>query len=110
VKDLLKRIEKGADRFRKSLDDALDKSRLDHSKREDDINRYVRDFENATDRLKDRYQHDGAAQDAEEVLKRSTVIDGFMRRNRLTSRAEGDWRDLQNDLSQLARLYRISRW
>jgi hypothetical protein len=112
VKDLLKRIEKGADRFRKSLDDALDKSRLDRTEREDLINRYVRDFENATDRLKDRAGHGGAASgDAEEVLQRAAVIDRFMRGRRLDPRAERDWQSLRSDLDQLARIYRVTnRW
>lgn len=113
VKNLVKRIENGADRFKRSLDRALDRSRLDGTNREDNINQYVRDFEEATNRLRDRVNDNNRAEanDAQEVLNRAQVIDGFMRRQRLDSRAENDWTRLRGDLDSLARLYRInSRW
>ena len=37
--------------IRESIDDALDKSPLNDSKREKEINRYVKEVEDATDRL-----------------------------------------------------------
>ena len=113
VRGLLSRIETGADRFRKSLDHALDRSRIDGSRQEDNINQFVKDFEEATNRLRDRVNDNNraAASDAEEVLKRARVIDSFMRRQHLESRAENDWTRLRGDLNKLARLYRISsRW
>ncbi len=54
VERLLERIEKAADEYRESIDDALDKGPLDDSKREEDINRYVKEFEDATNRLESR--------------------------------------------------------
>lgn len=113
AKNLVKRIENGADRFKRSLDRALDHSRIDGSRQEDNINQYVRDFEEATNRLRDRVNDNNRAEarDAEEVLSRGRVIDNFMRRQRLDSRAENDWSRLRGDLDTLARLYRIdSRW
>ena len=112
VRSLLRRIENGADRFKRSLDSALDRSRLDGSNREDNINQYVRDFEEATDRLRNGVNDNRIdTNDAQEVLNRARVIDNFMRRARFDSRAERDWSNLRGDLDRLARLYRInSRW
>ncbi len=113
VKNLVKRIENNADRFKRSLDRALDRSRIDGTRQEDNINQFVRDFEEATNRLRDRVNDNNRAEanDAEEVLSRARVIDNFMRRQRLDSRAENDWTRLRGDLDTLARLYRInSRW
>jgi hypothetical protein len=113
AKNLVKRIENGADRFKRSLDRALDRSRIDGTRQEDNINQFVKDFEEATNRLRDRVNDNNRAEarDAEEVLSRGRTIDGFMRRHRLDSRAENDWSRLRGDLNTLARLYRINaRW
>lgn len=109
VEQLLERIEKAADKYRESLDDALDKSHLDDSKREDEINRYVKEFEDATDRLESRFDDDKtAAEDVRNVLTRAVRLDNMMSRFAFTDRAQGDWRLLRNDLSELARAYGVA--
>jgi glutaminase len=109
MKGLLERIEKHSDNFRASLDDALDKSRFDGSKREDNINNFVKDFEVATDNLKDRFDDDySAVGAASEVLRRGAMIDHFMQRHALTPRAQSDWAALRTDLDELARAYNVS--
>jgi len=109
VERLLERIEKAADKYRESLDDALDKSHLDDSKREQDINRYVKEFEDATDRLEKRFDDDKeAAEDVRDVLTRAASIDGLMGRFALTDRAQSDWRLVRTDLEELARAYGVA--
>ena len=109
VKSLLQRIEHNTDRFRKSLDDALDKSRIDGTRTEDNINQFMKDFEEATDRLKDRYgDNQTASASVEEILQRTVAIDNFMWRHRLTPRAQNDWRSLRRDLEQLAQAYNVA--
>ena len=112
VKQILKRLEEDTDRFTKSLDNALDHSAYNNTRTEDEINKYVHQFEEATDHLKDRYEDQGAAPYlAREVLVRAKSIDRFMKRNRLGPTAENDWRLVRSDLSVLARTYRINwRW
>ncbi|MBA2503637.1 MAG: hypothetical protein H0V27_12235 [Pyrinomonadaceae bacterium] len=109
VQNVLRRLETDTDRYRESLDEGLDRSRYDGSRTEDDIVSFVRNFEEATDRLKDRFNNRrSVAGDVEEVLERAAVIDDFMRRNRLTARAERDWRIVRQDLNQLARAYGVA--
>lgn len=114
VKNLLERIEKGADSFRSSLNDALGKSRFDDTRAEDNINQFVRDFEAATDRLESRFNDDrSASASVQEVLRRAGTIDNFMRRysHTLTPRAHRDWTDLRRNLDELAQAYGVSwRW
>ena len=112
VKRILKRLEEDTDRYSKSLDSALDKSALNGTRSEDEINNYVHQFEEATDHLKDKYEDQGAAPNlAREVLSRGQSIDRFMRRNNLGGKAESDWQIVRSDLNLLARSYRISwRW
>jgi hypothetical protein len=108
VKNLIERIEKGADAFRTSTKAALNQSRLDDTKAEDNINQYLKDFENATKLLKDRFNDDNTAvAAAEEVLRRGAVIDNFVDRRWLSHKAQRDWRNLHRDLSELARAYHV---
>ena len=112
VRNLLQRLESHSDRFRSSVDQALDRSRIDGSKAEDNINQFVKDFEAATDRLKDRFDDDNAAtMTALEVLRRAARIDAFMRQHVLMPAAQTDWRSLRGSLDQLAVAYHTSwRW
>ena len=108
MKNLLQRIENGADRFRDSIEKGLDRSRFDDTRAEDNINEYIKDFEAATDRLKSRFDDDTSAASAvEEVLRRAANIENFMTRNRVTGRAENDWRQLRGNLEELARAYNV---
>lgn len=109
---LINRIEQRADRFSNSLENSLDRSNLNGTSREDEVNKMLTDFEAATDQLKDRFnRRQSASSDAEEVLRRAAVLDTFMRDNRMTGRAEQDWRLLRNELDQLARSYSVAwRW
>jgi len=110
VEQALKRIEQGSDRFRSSLDSALDKSPLDGTSREDEINAYVKQFYEATKTLRDRFDHHkSTSQDVQVVLERADRIDGFLRRERLTSRAQEDWNAVIANLDQLANIYDV-RW
>jgi hypothetical protein len=109
VRYLLKRLEENTDRFAKSLDDALDHSSLNGSRTEDEINAYVHDFEEATDRLKDDYEDRGYDPDnAREVIVRARKIDCFMRQYDLGIRARGDWQVVRADLDAWERNYRFA--
>src|SRR5215467_15779981 len=81
LKDALKRLEEDTDQFTKSLNYDLDHGPLDGTSTEDEINRYVHQFEEATDHLKDRYDDPNQAPNlAREVMVRGRSIDTFMRR------------------------------
>jgi len=110
VEQTLKRIEQGSDRFRSSLDSALDKSPLDGTAREDEINAYVKQFYEVTKILRDRFDdHKSTSQDVQIVLERADRIDGFLRREPLTARAQEDWTAVRANLDQLANVYDV-RW
>jgi len=109
---MIKQIESQTKKFRNSLDSALDRSRLNRTHREDDINAFVKGFEEQTKRLHDRFDdHKSVAADVEAVLDRAAEIDGFMGRQRLSGRAEEDWSALRTNLDELAQAYNVSwRW
>jgi hypothetical protein len=112
VQDIIRDLESDTDRFKSSLDSALDRSRLNGSRAEDEINEYVKRFEEATDRLRDRAEDRQYAPNlAREVLNRGRQINSFMVRNRLGGQAESDWVRVRSDLNRLAHSYYINwRW
>ena len=112
VEKILKRVEQQSDHFKASLNSALDKSRLNGSHREDDINSFVKDFYEQTKRLRDRFDsHKSTAPDVSAVLERAARIDEFMLRNPLSSRAQDDWSTLKSNLDELSAAYNLSwRW
>jgi hypothetical protein len=112
VEQIIHRIERQSDKFRSSLDSALDKSRFDGTRREDDINAFVKEFYKETKQLHDHFDnHKSTGADVESVLDRAAAIDQFMRRNRLSSRAQNDWSTLRTNLAELARVYNVTwRW
>jgi predicted glycoside hydrolase/deacetylase ChbG (UPF0249 family) len=114
VEELIHRIESQSDVFRKSLDSALDQSRLDGTRREDDINSFVKEFSKETKRLHEHFDsHKSTAGDVQTVLNRAAQIDQFMRRNRLKRdrEAQREWLELRTHLDELARLYNVNwRW
>jgi len=110
VEQIIHRIENESDKFRSSLDSALDKSRFNGSRREDDINAFVKDFYRETKRLHDHFDgHKSTGGDVQSVLDRAARIDDFMHRYRLTSKAQNDWSTLRANLDELARVYNV-RW
>lgn len=112
VERILNRIENQANNFRRSLDAALDRSRLDDTNREDDINAFIKNFNEQTKRLEDRFDdRKSVAADVEAVLNSAASIDQFMRRQRLSERAQNDWSTLRGSLDDLAQAYSVTwRW
>jgi len=112
VRAVIRQLETDTDAFKSSLDSALDRSSINGSRAEDEINGYVKQFEEATDRLRDRSEdQEYAPNAAREVLNRGRSINVFMRANRLGGRAESDWARVRSDLNRLSNAYYINwRW
>ncbi len=110
LKDLVKRIDTHNEAFHTSFERAMDRNPIKESTAKDQIDRSVKDFEQATELLRDRVndrQSDTAA--VENVLRRASVIDNFMMRNQLDTSAQGDWQALRRDMNDLSGAYGI-RW
>ncbi len=112
VRDIIRELESDTDRFKGSLDNALDHSRINGTRAEDEINEHVKRFEEATDRLRDRAEdREYAPNLAREVLNRGRSINAFMHNHRLGGKAESDWAQVRSDLNRLSNSYYINwRW
>ncbi|HEV2836080.1 MAG TPA: hypothetical protein VGW58_12220, partial [Pyrinomonadaceae bacterium] len=109
LNQLIQRIQNGGDKFRSSLTDAFGQSRYNQTTSENNINYAVRDFKNATDQLRNRFDsRQSVASDVEYLLEHATPIDTYMHNNRLTNRAQNDWSTLRGDLNTLAGAYNLS--
>jgi hypothetical protein len=108
VGQLLTQTRKHADEFRKSLGRTLDRSPLDGSRGEDDINQLVKDFSGTTDHLNDHFDHHQVVtNDIEDALRRGADIDLFMQRHQLAAQTENDWLAVRRDLDALAQAYNL---
>ena len=106
---LIHRIEDRTDLFRNSVDAALDQSTLDGSSAEDNINLFVRDFDAAVGRLRERFgRRQSTAVDTQEVLNRGGAIDDFLKRRPTDARSQRAWSNLRLQLNQLARAYSVT--
>jgi hypothetical protein len=112
VKKLMAQLKKDTGKFRKSIDSSLDRSRLNGTNREDDINRFLKNYEDATERLYSRFKDNkSVGADVEAVLDGAAEIDRFMTRRLANERTERDWASVRQDLRQLAEAYNVNwRW
>jgi len=109
VKSLAQHIEDVADEFKGTLDKALDASKWNNTKQEDEVNQYVRDFRNATNDFQDHYNEgDRAKNDAKEVLTRANKIDGWTKKYPLTPEVQAAWVVVRTDLDRLAKYYNVA--
>ena len=109
IRNLISRIENRSNIFRSSLDSALDRSVLDGTNAEDNINVFVSDFDAAVEQLRQRFDsRQSTAADAQEVLNRAARIDRFMNRRQLDPQVEQNWLLLRSQLDQLASAYSVT--
>ncbi|MGB9181345.1 MAG: hypothetical protein WCB68_19085 [Pyrinomonadaceae bacterium] len=110
MRGLIQRIETRTDRFSNLLPNALDRSRLNGTEREDNVNQLVTDFEHATDQLKTNFNRGMSTQmDAQMVLQRGALINTFMRNRQLDYRTERAWMQVKTELDRLAMAYSVAR-
>jgi hypothetical protein len=109
LRDAARRVSDRSRDFQRHLDDALDHSRYDASRREDRINDVAREFRNVANDFKNQIG-DGrnlnrGSDEAQRLLQLGTRIDRFISRNRLDSRSASDWSQIRQDLRLIADVY-----
>jgi hypothetical protein len=109
LRDSIRRVRDRSDDFRDHLDSALDRSRVDDTRREDRINDIARDFERAAQRLDDRFDNgrdlNRSSNEARRLLEIGSRINQFMSRSRLDGRVQSDWAQIRADLRVIANAY-----
>ena len=109
VEQLISQTTKDVDQFRRSLDQALARGRIDTSRDEDDVRQFLTELTEATNHLNDHVdRRQIAANNVDDVMQHGTSIDSFMQRHPLTPRAQSDWLIVRRDLDGLARSYNVA--
>ena len=113
VERIIKRVEDRSDAFRKVVDKSLDKSALDGTRREDNINEQIKELENAIDKLKKDFSRANTWQETREqvqtVLNEADEVNGIVRRGRWKrgGPVKSEWALVRNDLNRLAGVYNL---
>jgi len=111
VDRIIKNVEERTDRFVSQFNDSLDRSRLDGTKREDNLNERARNLESATDELRrDFDRRDRWIENKDEVrrcLNIAADINVVMRNRKFNRATENNWANVRNELNVLARVYNL---
>lgn len=115
VRDSVRRLENASDRLQRDLDRALDRSRVDGTRREDRINHMARELHRAAENLRDRFD-DGrdlnrSEGDARRVFDLASQIGRIIQRHALyDNRVASDWSQIQQELNIISNAYSSRGW
>jgi hypothetical protein len=110
LRDAARRIDDRSGDFQRHLDSALDRSRIDDTRREDNINQMAAEFRNAASRFRNRVgdgrDYNRGSDEAQRLLNLGARIDRLIGRVRLDSRTQSDWSQIRQDLRVVGDFYR----
>jgi len=113
VERIIKRVEERSDAFRRVVDRSLDRSTLDGTNREDNINQQIKELETAIDHLRrdfDRAQTwEETRSQVQRVLNEADEVNAIVRRSRgrRGGPVKSEWNLVRIDLNRLADIYNI---
>lgn len=112
VDQVIKRVENRTDRFVSQFDNSLDNSRLNGSRREDNLNQRAKDLERSTDELRSEFNRRGdnwweSRENVQRCLSIAADINVAMRNRRFNRNTENNWRNVRKELNSLARVYSL---
>jgi hypothetical protein len=107
---LIKQLREDTDRFSHSVDKALDKSSIDGSKLEDEINGYVQSFKDQIGTLQGDWEEKRDAKaSAEELMVRGRMINNFLNKHtdRFKSPVHTEWNSVKLDIGRIAKANKL---
>ncbi len=113
VERIIKRVEERSDAFRQVVDRSLDRSTLDGTNREDNINQQVKELETAIDDLRkdfDRAQTwEQTRSQVQRVMSEADEVNMIVRRGRWRrgGPVKSEWSLVRADLNKLAGIYNL---
>jgi hypothetical protein len=109
LRDSVHRLDSLAKNFERDIDRALDRSRANGSRREDQINAEVHQFRNAVGDLKSRVGNgrdlNRSADEARRVLQEAQQVDRVARPRWYDSRLGSEWSQIQQELRYISNAY-----
>jgi hypothetical protein len=111
LKDSIHRLDRLSKDFEQDLDRALDHSRVNGTRREDQMNAQGHDFRRAVSSLKSNFGNgrdlDRSRDEAERVLQEARQFDRIGRNRGIDSRVASDWSQIQRELQIISDAYGI---
>jgi hypothetical protein len=111
MRNAVRTLERDTRDFVNFVDNALDRSRIDGSNREDRINSLAKDLRKAADRLEDRFDERDPYRSQNEfrdVVNAANRLDRELRRVRLGYNIDNYWNHIQNQINQISNAYRYN--
>jgi hypothetical protein len=109
LRDSVHRLDRLAKDFERDMDRALDHSRANGSRREDEINNQVHQFRNAVGDLKSRVGNgrdlNRSSNEARRVLQEADDLNRFGGRRGFDSRTASEWSQIQQELRYISNVY-----
>jgi hypothetical protein len=115
LRDSIHRLDRLAKEFEKDLDRALDRSRTDGTRREDNLNNQARQFRNAVGNLKSRYGNgrdlNRSRNEAQRVLQEAQQLDRIAATRRIGgNEVASDWGQIRQELRTISNAYGLSSY
>jgi hypothetical protein len=109
VRDSVHRLDRLAKDFERDMDRALDRSRVNGSRREDAINDLVHDFRRAVGDLKSRVGNgrdpNRSSNEASRVLQLADAVERQARPRWFDSRLSSEWSQIRRELQTIENVY-----
>ena len=106
VKALIEAVDHARDRFEDQLESKVKDSVVRGATGEVNVTRFLDDFQENLDRLKDRFKPEYAASaEAAAVLRQATAIHRFMKQQPSDLKGASEWDHLASNLGRLAAVY-----
>jgi len=106
VKGLIEAVDHGRDRFHDQLDGKVKDSIFREPTREVNVAKFLDDFKDNVERLKERFEPTySASAEVATVLRQATAIDRFMKQQPGDLKGASDWQHLAVSLDRLASAY-----
>ena len=109
LRDSVHRLRDLSGRFQNDLDRTLDRSRVDGTRREDQLNNLAQDFHRAARDLKDRFDNgrnlNRSANEAQRVLDIGSRLDRIAQRFSYDGRLVSEWMQIRRELNVIADAY-----
>ncbi len=112
VSDIIAKLEKSSNTFRRDFDKYLDQSSLNGTNEEDRVNRIVRNYETALDKLRRDFDVSDnwwqSRNNVRAVMDEARAVNAMMNNLSFARKLENQWRNMRRDVNSLADTYDLS--
>jgi hypothetical protein len=108
VKATARSLESNTDKYAEAINKSMDAGTIDGKKAQDEINHFIDQFEEATDKLEQNIEDQKIAPKMyKDVLYRAKVINAGMNHYKTSPEAEALWAAVRKDINTLGKSYGI---